>query len=59
MSLDESLKVAAAADSAGAESIRSLVTRMGRAKWIGERAKGSIDGGAVLCSIVINHLSKD
>lgn len=58
LSLNESLKAAAAAASAGAESTRGIVARMGRAKWIGERAKDSIDGGAVLCSIVINHLSK-
>lgn len=58
LSLDESVKAAAVAASAGAESTRGLVARIGRAKWIGERAKDSVDGGAVLCSIVINHLSK-
>ena len=58
LSLGESVKAAAAAASAGAESTKGLVARTGRAKWIGERAKDSIDGGAVLCSIIINHLSK-
>ncbi len=54
----ESMKAAAVAASAGAESTRGLAARAGRAKWIGERTNGCLDGGAVLCSIIINHLVK-
>ena len=39
-------KAAAAAARAGAESTRELVAGQGRAKYLGERAKGHIDPGA-------------
>lgn len=57
-SLAESVKAGAAAAAAGAEATKELVAKAGRAKWIGERTNGFLDGGAVLCSIVINHLAK-
>ncbi len=45
-----------AADEArnGMEATRSMKAKVGRARWLGDRATGTPDGGALLCSLVID-----
>jgi len=41
----------------GAEKTKEMVPKIGRAKWAPENAKGIPDGGAVLCSIVMEAVA--
>ncbi len=47
---------AAAAAQEGMERTKTMVPRIGRAKWMPDNAVGHPDGGAYLCCIVINSL---
>jgi phosphoenolpyruvate---glycerone phosphotransferase subunit DhaL len=55
-SLSDALKVAAEKAKASAEATANLDSKIGRSSWLGERAKGKIDGGAWLCYLVYNFL---
>jgi dihydroxyacetone kinase len=52
----DSLKKAAEAAEAGAESTKGMIAKAGRARWIGERASEYPDGGAVLCALIAKDL---
>lgn len=52
------LKEAASAAARGANRTKGMIAKVGRAKWIGERSRDYPDGGAVLCSVLIENLSQ-
>lgn len=41
----------------GAEKTKDMVPKIGRAKWAPENAKGIPDGGAVLCTIIMEAVA--
>lgn len=43
---------------AGAQATCGMLAKTGRAKWIGERAREHMDGGAALCALVAESLIK-
>lgn len=51
-----------AADAAAEEALRAaentygMVAKIGRAKWIGTRARNCLDGGAVVCALISNAM---
>ena len=47
--LDQVLMEAAMAAKQAAEETSSMVSKIGRSSWLGERAQGNIDGGAWVC----------
>lgn len=49
----ESLRAAERAAKRGVETTKDLIAKAGRARWIGERARGYFDSGAVLCWLII------
>lgn len=51
------LEAAAAAAEAGAESTATMAPRVGRASYLGDRAKGSPDAGAVAVTVWLRALS--
>lgn len=55
--LEDALKSAAQAAKEGAEKTAHMVARTGRSSWVGERARGIMDGGAVACSQFYKFLS--
>ncbi len=52
------LKDAASAAKKGANKTKGMIAKVGRAKWIGERSRNYPDGGAILCSKLIENLAK-
>lgn len=46
-----------AAACAGMEKTKELTPKVGRSKWTPENANGVVDGGALLCCIVAQHLA--
>lgn len=52
--LEKSLQYAAQAAKQGAKHTRGMLAKIGRAKWIADRAKDYPDSGAVFCAIVID-----
>ncbi|HEY5584332.1 MAG TPA: dihydroxyacetone kinase subunit L [Ruminiclostridium sp.] len=56
MGLQLAIKAAASAAKFGANRTKGMIAKVGRAKWIGERCRDYPDGGAVLCSIIIEAL---
>jgi len=52
----EALDKAAAAAWAGAEATKAMAPKTGRARWLGDRALGEIDGGALLCAEIYRVL---
>lgn len=52
------VKEAASAATKGANKTKGMIAKVGRAKWIGERSRDYPDGGAVLCSTLIENLSQ-
>ena len=57
MSADEAWKHAVAAGIAGAEATKTMTPRLGRASYLGERAVGHPDGGAVAVGIWLKAIS--
>ncbi|MBN9618172.1 MAG: DAK2 domain-containing protein, partial [Actinobacteria bacterium] len=55
--VDAALRAAASAARAGAESTADRVALRGRASYLGERALGSADPGAVSAAIVVEALA--
>ncbi|HEY5582883.1 MAG TPA: DAK2 domain-containing protein [Ruminiclostridium sp.] len=51
------LKEASKAAKQGAEDTKGMMAKVGRAKWKAERSQEYLDGGAVLCSIIITALA--
>jgi dihydroxyacetone kinase len=49
---------AAEAANAGAEATRHLEPKIGRAKWIPERAKGNVDGGARAVALIAGAIAR-
>ena len=47
-------KKAADAAREGVEATKGMKAKVGRARWLGDRATGTADGGALLCSMVID-----
>lgn len=54
--LQAAFAAGAAAAQAGAEATCGMLAKVGRAHWIGERAKDNMDGGAALCAILATQL---
>ncbi|MBR3842745.1 MAG: DAK2 domain-containing protein [Christensenellaceae bacterium] len=46
----------AIAAEAGAEATKGMLAKIGRAKWIGERAQENMDAGAALCAIIAKNI---
>ena len=57
-SLQTASRQAALAAHAGMESTKGKPAKIGRAKWLAERNMDCPDGGAVLCDMVAQRLSK-
>ncbi len=55
----EAWRSAVAAGVAGAEATASMKPRLGRASYLGERAVGHLDAGAVAVSIWLEAISND
>ena len=55
-SLREAYFAGAEAARLGAESTCGMLAKVGRAHWIGERAKEHMDGGAALCAMLAKGL---
>ena len=55
-SLREAYLAGAEAARLGAESTCGMLAKVGRAHWIGERAKEHMDGGAALCAMLAKGL---
>lgn len=55
--LAETLYKAKLAGIEGAEKTKTLVPKIGRAKWAPNNATGVVDGGAMLCVIVMSFFS--
>lgn len=49
LSLAQILTDAAATAKRSAEATASMVSKIGRSSWLGERAQGNVDGGAWVC----------
>jgi dihydroxyacetone kinase len=56
LAVDEAWKAAVEAGIAGAEATKKMKPRLGRASYLGERAVGHPDGGAVAVSIWLKAL---
>lgn len=52
-SVPQGLAVAAAAARKGAQATTGMMPRAGRARWLGERSKGTEDAGAHLVAVVL------
>ncbi|WP_313607415.1 DAK2 domain-containing protein, partial [Rhizobium sp.] len=48
---------AVAAGEAGAEATKDMTPRLGRASYLGERAKGHADGGAVAVMVWMRRIT--
>lgn len=53
------LKEAALAAEKAANDTKGMLAKIGRTKWIADRTKDYPDGGAILCSIVVQALAND
>lgn len=51
-------KAGAEAAQKGAEATCGMTAKIGRARWIGERSKEYMDGGAALCALVAREILK-
>lgn len=56
--VEEALNEGKKAAAEGAEKTRTLIPRVGRSKWMPENALGEVDGGAMMCSILVNALAE-
>lgn len=56
--LKQILSEATAAAKKSAEETADLVSKIGRSSWIGERARGNMDGGAWVCYQIYEFLSE-
>jgi len=56
--LKQAFAAGAQAAQAGAEATCGMVAKVGRAHWIGERAKEHMDGGAALCAMLAKRLAE-
>ena len=52
------LKIAAAAAEKGADGTASMVAKIGRASYLGERSRGTIDPGAMFISMFLNGMAQ-
>ncbi len=52
-----SLDALKAASTAGLESTRDMVARLGRAARLGERSRGTLDAGACSCNLILQALA--
>jgi dihydroxyacetone kinase-like protein len=53
----EALESMANAADAGAQKTKEMVARVGRASRLGERSRGSLDAGAVSCSLILRSIA--
>lgn len=54
--IESSVRIAAEEAERAANATKGCIAKIGRAKWIGARAKNCPDGGAVVCALVCNAL---
>ncbi len=57
-SIQEALEQAARAAEQGAQNTTQMVSKIGRASYIGERSRGSVDPGAMLIALFLKGLSE-
>ena len=50
----QALQQMADAGEQGKESTRDLVAKIGRASWLGERSRGTLDAGATSCALILH-----
>ena len=56
--LRAAFEAGAQAAQAGAQATCGMTAKIGRARWIGERAKENMDGGAALCALLTQGIVK-
>lgn len=56
-SLSQAITSGLEAAKLGADRTKDMVPKIGRAKWAPENAKGIPDGGAVLCTVILEALA--
>ena len=56
--LKKALAAGAKAADDGAKATCGMLAKIGRARWIGERAQEHMDGGAALCAVVAKGLAE-
>ncbi len=57
-SVQEVMELAARAAEEGAQNTGQMVSKIGRASYIGERSRGSVDPGAMLIALLLRTLSQ-